>query len=203
MFLKPLGNAFADQAFNGRAHLGRDQLVLGLAGEFGVRHLDRQHAGQAFAGVFAGKGDLFALGQARAFHIIANHPGQGGAEGGQVGASVALGDIVGKAQHGLVIAIIPPQGEVDLDLFTPTANNDWGLDQGCLGLVEVADKGLDPALIMQDLFIGFSAAQVLELDKDAGIQKGQFAQPVFQRLAVKFDRGKGRQGRHEGDAGAG
>ena len=107
-------------------------------------------------------------------------------------AAIALGDIIGEAQHGLVIAVIPPEREIDLDLFAATANNDRGLDQGCLGLVQMADKGLDPALIMQDLFIGLGPAQVLELDKDAGIQKGQLAQPVFQGLAVKFNGGKGR-----------
>src|ERR1700749_1493385 len=49
------------RAASRRAPLGRDQLVLGLAGELGVGHLDRQHAGQALAGVLAGDPDLLAL----------------------------------------------------------------------------------------------------------------------------------------------
>ena len=54
VLLEPLAEALADQAFDGRAHLGGDQLVLGLGRELRVRHLDRQHAGQALAGVLAG-----------------------------------------------------------------------------------------------------------------------------------------------------
>ena len=47
VFLKPFGQLFPDQAFHHGADLGGDQLVLGLAGEFRIRHLHREHAGQA------------------------------------------------------------------------------------------------------------------------------------------------------------
>jgi hypothetical protein len=55
---------FVDEALDHRAHFGGDQLVLGLGGEFRVRHLHRQDAGQALAAVVAGKRDLFLLQQA-------------------------------------------------------------------------------------------------------------------------------------------
>src|SRR5208282_6332610 len=47
MFLEPLRQEFTDQALDDRPHLGGDQLVLGLRGEFRVRALDAQDAGQA------------------------------------------------------------------------------------------------------------------------------------------------------------
>ena len=37
-------SAVVDDAFDHRAHFGGDQLVLGLRGEFRVRHLHRKHA---------------------------------------------------------------------------------------------------------------------------------------------------------------
>ena len=51
-------------ALDHRANLGGHQLVLGLAGELRVRHLDRQHAGQPLAGVLAGQRHLLLLGDA-------------------------------------------------------------------------------------------------------------------------------------------
>ena len=57
-------SCLADDALDHRAHLGGDQLVLGLRRELGVRHLDRQHAGQALARVLAGEVDLLLLGDA-------------------------------------------------------------------------------------------------------------------------------------------
>ncbi len=44
-----------DEVFDHRAHFGGDQLVLGLRGEFRIRHLDRQHGRQALAAVVAGQ----------------------------------------------------------------------------------------------------------------------------------------------------
>ena len=85
--------------------------------ELGVRHLDRQHAGQALAGVLAGDGDLLALGRAGALGVAGDHPGQGAAEGRQVGAAIPLRDVVGEAQHVLVVAVVPPQRQVDIHLL--------------------------------------------------------------------------------------
>ena len=59
VFFEPFGQLFVHEVFDGGADFGGNQLVLGLAGEFRVWHLDRQHAGQAFAGVVAGEIDLF------------------------------------------------------------------------------------------------------------------------------------------------
>ena len=60
------------------------------------------------------------LGQAGAFDIAAHDARQAGAEGRKVGASIPLGDVVGEAQHGLVVAVVPPQGQVQLDpVLTP------------------------------------------------------------------------------------
>ena len=61
VFFKPFGQLFVHQAFDGGAHFRADKLVLGLRAELGVGHLDRQHAGQALAGVIPGEGYFFLL----------------------------------------------------------------------------------------------------------------------------------------------
>jgi hypothetical protein len=48
MLLEPVAERL-DHRFHDRADFGGNELVLGLRGEFRVRHLDRQHTGQALA----------------------------------------------------------------------------------------------------------------------------------------------------------
>ena len=76
MLLEPLAERLVDDAFDHRPHLGGDQLVLGLRREFRVRHLHREHAGQALAAIVAGDVDLLALADARALGIAGHLPGQ-------------------------------------------------------------------------------------------------------------------------------
>jgi hypothetical protein len=67
----------------------------------------------------------------------------------------------------------------------------------------MADKSFDPTLIGQDFLEGLGAAQIAQLDHHAGIQERQFTKAVLQGLQIEIDVGKGGQGRHEGDMGAG
>ena len=93
--------------FDGRAHFAGDQLVLGLAAELGFGHLHRQHAGQAFAHVVAGRLDLGLLGQLVVGDVLVDDAGHGRAQAGQVRAAVALRDVVGEAQHAFAVAVVP------------------------------------------------------------------------------------------------
>ncbi len=119
-----------------------------------------------------------------------------------MGASIPLGDVVGEAQHGLVVAVVPPQGEIDLDPFLLAADDDDVLEDGRLGLVEVAHEGLDPAFIVQDLLELLGPAMVLQLDDHARVEEGELAQAVLERLQVEVDVGEGGDRGVEGDLGA-
>ena len=198
MFLEPLGDAVAYQALDRRADLGGHQLILGLGRELGVGDLDREHAGEPFAGVLAAQLHLLPLGRAGALGIGRDHPGEGGAEGRQMGAPVALGDVVGEAQHGLVVAVVPPQREVDLDLVAPAADDERRLQERSLGLVQVTDERLHPALVVEDLLERLGVAQVAEIDHHAGVEERQLAQAMLQRFPVELDVGEGRQRGQEG-----
>src|SRR5882672_2745052 len=56
--LRAASRAIAEHALDRGPHLGRDQLVLGLGGELRIRHLAREHRGQALAGILAGERHL-------------------------------------------------------------------------------------------------------------------------------------------------
>ena len=96
VLLEPGGERLADQAFDHRPHLGGDQLVLGLRGELRVRHLDREHAGEALARILAGQRHLFPLGDAGALRIAGDLARQRPAEAGEVGAAVRCGMLLVK-----------------------------------------------------------------------------------------------------------
>ena len=108
MLLEPGAELLVDDVLDHRPDFGGDQLVLGLRREFRIRHLDREHAGQALAAVVAGERDLLPLEDARALGIAGHLARQRAAEAGEMRAAVALRDVVGEAEHVLVVAVVPP-----------------------------------------------------------------------------------------------
>ena len=149
IFLQPFGQLVGHQAFERLAHLGADQLVLGLAAELGVGQLDRDDRGQPLAHVLAGEVDLLALQDARLVGIIVERAGQRRAEGGEVSAAVALRDVVGEAEDVLVIAVVPLQRDIDADLVALAVDGNRIGEQRGLGAVEIFDERRDPALVEQ------------------------------------------------------
>ena len=115
VLLEPGRELVADHALDHRLHLGGDELVLGLAGELRVRHLDRQHRGQALARVVAGQRHLLLLGDAGLVGVLVDDARQRGAEAGEMRAAVALRDVVGEAAALLVVGVVPPQRHLDAD----------------------------------------------------------------------------------------
>ena len=105
----------ATTALDHRPDLGGDQLVLGLRRELRVRHLDREHAGQALAHVVAGERRPSPSWRPPFADVGLDGAGQRAAEAGQMGAAVALRDVVGEAQHRLVIAVVPLHRDFDGD----------------------------------------------------------------------------------------
>ncbi len=147
MLLEPGLEHVVDDALDHRAHFRGDQLVLGLRGKFRVGHFDRKHRGQAFAAVVAGQRDLFLARAAAGFGIAGDLAGQRAAEARQMGAAVALRDVVGEAQHGLVIAVVPPQRAFDAGAVALGLHHDRLRDQRRLVAVEIFDEGLDAAFV--------------------------------------------------------
>ena len=84
-------------------------------------------------------------------------------------AAVALGNVVGKRQHVLVVGIVPPQSDFDIDAVALAAHDDRRRDERLLGAVEIAHEGFDAAFIMQLVAFYFGMARVGEDDAHAGI----------------------------------
>ena len=117
-------------------------------------------------------------------------------------AAVALRDVVGEDQHVLVIAVVPPQRDLDRHAVALAPHQQRLVDQRGLGAVEIAHEGFEPAFVEQLLAPHLGMARVGQDDADAGIEEGQFAQPMLDRAVVELDHGEGLGRGQEGDFGA-
>ena len=149
MLLEPGLERVVDHAFDHRADLGGDELVLGLRGEFRIRHLAGENSGEAFAAIIAGQRDLFLF--RIGLGIAVDLARQRAAEAGQMGTAVALRDVVGEAQHVLVVAVVPPQRRLDADAVHLGAHHDGRGHDRLLVAVEIFDEFLDAAVVMHRL----------------------------------------------------
>ena len=73
---------------------------------------------------------------------------------------------------------------------------------GALGAIEIAHEGLEAAVVIELLRLDLGAAGVGEFDAHAGVQEGEFAQPVLDRRKIIIDHGEGRGRGQERDLGA-
>ncbi len=194
LFLQVVGQRLGDDVLHGRAHFAGDQLVLGLAAELGLGHLHGQHAAQAFAHVVAADFDLGLLGQFVLLDVLADHARHGRAQARQVGAAVALRDVVGEAQHLLGVAVVPLHGDFDADLGA----GDAAVAFGRAAAFGVEGRGMQHLLVGVDELheahdaagagevILAAVALVLEADAHAVVQEGQFAQALGQDLVAEL-----------------
>jgi hypothetical protein len=168
------------------------QLHLGLRGELGVGHLDRQHAGQAFAHVVAGDFDLGLLGDLVFVDVLVDDARHRRAQAGEVGAAVGLRNVVGEAQHLFGVAVVPLHRHFDADghagicrpWIRPPRVEHVGVQHG-LGAVDVFDEAVHAAGEGEIFFL--AGALVDQLDLDAVVEEGQFAQALGEDFVVEFD----------------
>ena len=66
-----------------------------------------------------------------------------------MGAAVALRDVVGEAEHLLVIAVVPLERDLDADVVALAGDRDRLGNERRLGPVEIADEGGDPAFVIK------------------------------------------------------
>ena len=75
-------------------------------------------------------------------------------------AAVALRDVVGEAEHVLVVAVVPPQRRLDHDLVLLFLHHDGLWNKRVLGAVEEAHEGAQASLIAHLLGLRLDAAMV-------------------------------------------
>ncbi len=178
-----------NDVFHRAAHFAGHQLVLGLAAELGLGHLHAQHAAQAFAHVVAGDLDLGLLGELVFFDVLVDDARHRGAQAGQVGAAVALRDVVGEAEHLFVVAAVPLHGHFHADVGALVAGavahgvEHVGVQRG-LALVDEVHKALDAAGAGKVVFL--AGALVFQADAHAVVQEREFAQALGQDFVVEI-----------------
>ena len=187
VFLEPLVQPLSEKALDGGAHLGRHELVFGLRGKFGIRHFYRQHAGQTLAHIITGQRYFFLLQDPTCRGVRIHRSGQSRSKPGEMGSTVTLGDIVGKAQNVLVIAIVPLQRCLDDDVVALAENGDGIAMLSGLVPVEVLDERFDTTVIRKFRALQFHAPCVFEKDMNPGIQEREFPQPVFEACEIELD----------------
>ena len=102
-FEQEFGQLLAHRRLDRGLDLGGDELVLGLRRELRVRHLDRQHGGEAFAHIVPRRLDPRLLRQPIGVHVLIQRPGQGRAESRKMRSAVTLGNIVREAEDVLLV----------------------------------------------------------------------------------------------------
>ena len=119
-----------------------------------------------------------------------------------MGAAVALGNVVGEAQHVFVVAVVPPQGCFHANAVHVGIDHDRRRHHRLLVAVEVFDEFLDASVITHLLALLDRMAQIRQHDIDAGIQEGELTQAMLKRCEIVFDVGEGLLGGQERHLGA-
>ena len=96
-----------------------------------------------------------------------------------------------------MVAVVPPHRDLDTDAVPFAFHVDRLRHDGLLRAVEVFDEFTYPALVVQFDMQRFGRAVVFEDDPHAGVQEGQFAQALFQRVEIVVEVGEGARGREE------
>ena len=202
MLLEPRRQLIADRVLHHRLHFRGNQFVLRLRGKLRVRHLHRQNARQSFARVLARQIDFLFLRDAALVRILVDHARQRRTEPGQMRAAIALRNVVGEAQHVLVVAVVPPQRTLNGNAVLLGGDRDRLGQHGLLGTVEILHECGDAALIVQVDGLRLGMAVVSDGDEHTRVQKGELAQPVLDGVVVEVGLRERFRAGQEGDLGA-
>ena len=106
-------------------------------------------------------------------------------------ATISLRNIISKAKHSLMIAVIPPQCDFNPDAIFIRGNQYRALNQGLLSPVKITGKSFQSAFIKQCGLFFFCPALVAKLNRNATIEKSQFAQAMLQCVKAEIRHGEG------------
>src|SRR5262249_31911722 len=125
------------------------------------------------------------------------------AKTGQMRAAIPLWDIVGEAEHRLVVAVGPLHRDLEQDVVAFATDHDWRRMQSLLRAVEVGDKGFEPALEMQGNGLRLYPPQIAQDERHAAVQKGELAESVLQGRKIELSIAERLGARQKGDLRAG
>ena len=176
------------------------ELRLGLPLELRLRDLHRDDRGEPLADVVPAEALLQVLGQVVLGGVEIDRARERRAETREVRPALVGVDVVGERVEGLRIAVVPLQGDLGFDAVLLAAHVDRLVVDHRLVRVEVLHERVDAALVLE--LVVLPLALVLERDRHPGVEEGQFAQPLGQRVVAEIERLEDRRVRKEGDLGA-
>ena len=166
-----------DQRFDDALHFGRDQLVLGLRRELRIGQLHRQHGGQAFARVVAGRRHLVLLARELAFDVVvqrARERARGSRRGGCRRPSAECCSCSRTSVSGTNRSTAAQLRRRCRHVRRGTRKHSRGSACGC-GSGSSTNSRMPPSCWKTLLAL---VALVDQLDADAGIQERQLAQAL-------------------------
>ena len=117
-----------------------------------------------------------------------------------MGSTVALRNIVGKAQQVFIETVVPLHGNFHGDAVVPLhIEMEYRVHRGLVD-VEVLDKRAQPAFVAEQFPL--SGALIHQIDAYPGVEERQFAQPLGQYVPAEADAGESLLGRLEVNLGA-
>ncbi len=179
--------ALVDGRLHDSLHLAVAELGLGLALELRVVHLDRDDRGQALARVVAGERFIELLGKIELLQRVVQGAGEGRFEADEVRAALPGVDVVDEGKDVLVEAVVVLERALhDHVVLLGLHVNGLPVDR-VLGLVQVFDEGLEPAVELEVVLLLLRVADVRDVDLDAPVEEGELPEAVREHVEVKID----------------
>ena len=115
-------------------------------------------------------------------------------------------DVVGEAENRLGVCVVVLQPDFHVDAVAIVLHVDRLVVQNLFAAIEMLDELRDAAVVLELGALGFASLRIRstlvgQRDDQAFVQKGQFAQPLRQRVVVVFERGEDGLVGHEVDLG--
>ena len=151
--------------------------------------------------VITGKRHLGLRGNSVCFHVLIEGTRDCGTQSGQMGAAIALRDVVRETQNVLLIGIVPLQRCLDAisAAFRVDMEDRW--IEPRFVAVQILDEGADSAVVL--IYVPLSGSLVGQNDSDPGVEKCELSQPSGEKIVVKFDIAEGTVAWREPEFGTG
>ena len=95
-------------------------------------------------------------------------------------------DVVGEGVDRLGVAVVPLQGDLDVDAVLLAVHVNRLVVDDRLVLVQVADEGVDAAFV-QELVALAAVALVVDRDRHAAVEERELAQALRERVEAELD----------------
>ena len=168
---EPVLQSLVDDVFDDRPYFRGNKLVLGLRRELRIGHLAGKNGGQALTAIVACECNLFLARGPGGFRVLSDLTRQRATESGEMRAPVVLRNVVGKAEHAFMVAVIPPQRAFDRNAVALGLDHDGARDKRGLVAIEKLHEGFDAALVFHFLALFDGVSLVGKDDGDTGIQE--------------------------------